>query len=304
MVATRDIHLEPLATGAGQRLWRARFQAMASPCEVLIDDASGVHAQRIAHIAAAKAWRVEQQWSRYRDGNIIHRINTAGGRAVAVDDETANMLDYAETLWHLSEGRFDITSGILRRAWHFDGSDHLPTAAAVRGLLGSVGWHRVQWQRPWLRMQKGMEVDFGGIGKEYAVDRTLRRIRTESTVPVLINFGGDIACDGPRASGAPWQVGLRHPRDSEEASAWLTLDGGGMATSGDAFRYLLRDGIRYGHVLDATTGWPVPGAPASVTVMAAHCTLAGMLATLALLQGDQAAAFLDAQRVSYRLQPQ
>lgn len=271
---------------------------------MLIDDASSEHAQRLAGIAATEAWRVERQWSRYREGNIIHRINTAEGRAIRVDEETGRMLDYAETLWHLSGGRFDITSGILRRAWHFDGSDRLPTAAAVGGLLDHVGWHRVQWHSPWLSMPKGMEVDFGGIGKEYAVDRTLRQMRTESSAPVLINYGGDIACDGPRASGEPWQVGLRNRHATDNAAARLTLDGGGMATSGDAFRYLLRDGVRYGHVLDATTGWPAPGAPASVTVMATHCTLAGMLATLALLHGEKAAAFLDAQAVAYRLEPQ
>lgn len=276
---------------------------MASPCEVLMDDVSGALAERIAHIAASEALRIERRWSRYREDNIIHRINTADGQAVRVDDETGHMLDYAQTLWRLSQGRFDITSGILRRAWHFDGSDHLPTAAAIARLLGHIGWNRVQWEHPWLRMPSGMEVDFGGIGKEYAVDRSLRLVRSVTTAPVLINFGGDIACDGPRATGAPWQVGLRHRSALHEASTCVMVEGGGVATSGDAFRYLLRDGVRYGHVLDATTGWPVPGAPASVTVMATHCTLAGMLATLALLQGENAAAFLDAQGVAYRLQP-
>ena len=276
---------------------------MASPCEVLIDDVSDRCARRIARIAAAEAYRVEQHWSRYRKDNIIHRINTADGQAVRVDEETGRMLDYAQTLWQLSQGRFDITSGILRRAWHFDGSDRLPTAAAIRSLLSQIGWDRVQWERPWLRMPSGMELDFGGIGKEYAVDRSLQQIRSASAAPVLINFGGDIVCDGPRASGAPWQVGLRHCKASDDACNGLELEGGGVATSGDAFRYVLHNGIRYGHVLDATTGWPVPGAPASVTVRAAHCTLAGMLATLALLQGEHAAAFLDAQKAVYRLQP-
>jgi len=275
---------------------------MASPCEVLIEGGPATHARNIAGVAAQEAWRVERKWSRYRDGNIIHRINTAAGQAVRVDAETADMLDYAQTLWRLSGGRFDITSGILRRAWHFDGSDRLPTQAAVSALLASVGWQRARWSRPTLALEAGMELDFGGIGKEYAVDQALRQVRALTSSPLLLNFGGDIACDGPRRSGAPWQIGTlgRHGHGNPGAS--LPLASGGMATSGDAHRYLLRDGVRYGHVLDATTGWPMPDAPASITVVASSCTLAGMLATLALLHGQAAETFLEAQGVHYAVE--
>ncbi|WP_420429467.1 FAD:protein FMN transferase [Algiphilus sp.] len=301
-MSATDLRLERVGGTQTGGFWRGHFQAMASPCEVLVDCASEVTARRLARIAFQEARRIESHWSRYRDGNIMHRINHAGGCAVRVDEETAGMLDYAQTLWQLSEGRFDISSGILRRAWRFDGSDRLPAPERVHALLEHVGWQRVRWEKPHLRMPRGMELDFGGIGKEYAVDRALRLIRHASSVPVLVNFGGDIVCDGPRANGAAWQVGLTDGVHNAALARSLSLDCGGMATSGDAFRYVMRDGRRYGHILDATTGWPVPGAPASVTVVAAHCTLAGMLSTLAILQGDKADRFLREQGVQYHLQ--
>ena len=87
---------------------------MASPCEILLDTGSKATAHGVAEAAAAEAWRIEDKFSRYRDDNIVHRINTSGGEPVEVDDETARLLDFASALHGLSEGRFDITSGALR----------------------------------------------------------------------------------------------------------------------------------------------------------------------------------------------
>jgi thiamine biosynthesis lipoprotein len=81
----------------------------------------------------------------------------------------------------------------------------------------------------------------------------------------------------------------------------LDLEHGALATSGDSRRYLLRAGVRYGHILHPRTGWPVPGAPRSVSVAASSCTEAGLLATMALLQGSRAQAFLDDEGVRYWL---
>ncbi len=274
---------------------------MASPCEVLIDGNDRKLAARVSRLVVDEAKRIEALWSRYLRGNIIDRINTANGAAVRVDEETADMLDYAARLWTLSDGRFDVTAGVLRRVWRFDGSDRLPTAEAVDAIRALIGWERVEWTRPRLRLAPGMELDFGGIGKEYAVDRALRRVRDVTDVPVLINFGGDLVCDRPRTSGGAWQLGIESI-GADAAIPQIALTQGGVATSGDARRYLLRDGVRYGHILDATTGWPVPDAPHAVTVTAKHCTLAGMLSTLAMLQGSDAEAFLNAQGVRYHVQ--
>jgi thiamine biosynthesis lipoprotein len=278
--------------------WLGTFQAMASPCEVHVAHADRALALTVVERAAHEAWRVEQKWSRYRPDNIVHRINTAAGEPVTVDEETARLIDYAAELTALSDAFFDITSGVLRKVWRFDGSDRLPTRSAVKRQVARVGWHRVHWQRPVLTMPPGMQVDFGGIGKEYAVDRA-----AAAAAPLvrdcLINFGGDLLALGPSAGGVPWAVGVEHVRGPGAPALRIEIARGGIATSGDARRFLEKDGKRYSHILDPHTGWPVEGAPRSVTVAADTCTQAGMLATFALLNGRDAEAFLARQGVRH-----
>lgn len=270
---------------------------MASPCELLLRGANERQARRALDAVAAEAWRIEDKYSRYRPDNLVAAINSEGGCDLEVDEETANLLDFAQTLYDLSEGRFDLTSGVLRRAWTFDGSDRLPAPADVNELLAHVGWHRVTWDRPRLRLPAGMQIDFGGIGKEYAVDRAASLVG--NAFPALVNFGGDLATAGPSAEPA-WQVGIETPdAGGRQAEKRIRLERGALATSGDARRYVLREGRRYGHILDPRTGWPVEGAPRSVTVAADTCTQAGMLATLAMLSGPGAEAFLDSSGVRY-----
>jgi thiamine biosynthesis lipoprotein len=116
--------------------------------------------------------------------------------------------------------------------------------------------------------------------------------------PFLINFGGDLRANRPPSHG-PWQVGIERPDTDREATLVLDLEHGALATSGDSRRYLLKDGIRYGHILDPRTGWPVAGAPRSVTVAASSCTEAGLLSTLALLHGARATEFLKGEGVRF-----
>lgn len=288
--------LEPLGAGA----WRGRFKAMASPCELLVEGADEAQARVLLEAAAAEALRIEAKFSRYRDDSVIAMLHRSRGEPVAVDDETALLLDYAAACHAMSDGLFDVTSGVLREAWRFDGSDRVPKADRVRVLVERIGWHKLHWQRPKIVLPPGMEIDLGGIGKEYAVDRVLALLRSQAALPMLVNFGGDLAVSGLRADGRAWQVGVERP-DAQQRSAVLRLDlsAGALATSGDARRYLLKDGVRYGHILDPRDGWPVRGAPRSVTVAAGRCTEAGTLATLAMLQGPRAEEWLAGQGVPH-----
>jgi len=278
--------------------WRASFQAMGSPCEVLCDGGTRNDAAALGAIAAKEAWRIEDKFSRYRSGNVVDRINTAAGAPVDVDDETARLVDFAALLWASSDGRFDITSGALRRAWTFDGGDTVPSADLVAAILADVGWHRAHWSAPTLTLPAGMQVDFGGIGKEYAVDRAVALVRERTAQPALVNFGGDLAVTGPPARRPAWHVGLESPRGpGVRPDRLVRLTTGALATSGDARRYVIRDGRRYGHILDPRTGWPVCDAPVAVTVAADTCVQAGMVCTLAMLEGGGAETFLEAQGV-------
>ena len=277
-----------------------KFQALGGPCEVLLDIPDLEVARRLIWLAAEEAWRIESKFSRYNASGDVYRINNANGQPVTLDDETSALLDFAHTCHLLSDGMFDITSGVLRRAWVFDGSDRLPPPEAVSALLAHIGWHRVSWNKPVLQMPPGMEIDLGGIGKEYAVDQAARHLDAAGIQAALVNFGGDVYALGPRANGEPWMIGIDDPRATGQACVrGIPLNHGGLATSGDARRFLLKDGRRYGHILNPKTGWPVQGAPRSVTVKADSCVDAGMLATLAMLKGPDAETFLKTEDVEH-----
>jgi len=285
--------------------WVGRFQAMASPCEILIDSDDQLLAAQLLQAAQDEALRIEHKFSRYRQDNITYQINQSHGQAVEVDEETASLLDYAQQCYELSDGVFDVTSGVLRQAWKFDGSDRIPTQQQIDTLLSNIGWPKISWQRPVIRVPAGMEIDLGGIGKEYAVDRTALLLEQIAPISILVNYGGDLMTTKARRNGQGWIVGVestamfKKKKNKTLTKTEFELLQGGIATSGDTRRYLLKNGIRYSHILDPRTGWPAKNAPHSVTVAAGTCTEAGILATLAMLQGKQAEAFLKAQEVRF-----
>jgi thiamine biosynthesis lipoprotein len=117
-----------------------------------------------------------------------------------------------------------------------------------------------------------------------------------------VNFGGDLCASGPRRTGGPWRVGVDDPERPGDAVLYrIDLPRGGLATSGNARRFVMYRGQRLGHILNPRTGWPVEGAPRSVTVVADTCVEAGSLSTLAYLQGPRAREFLEAQGVPFRI---
>jgi len=283
--------------------WAGQFSAMACPCEVLIFTDKKELADKVTQIVFNEAIRIEHKFSRYRKDNIIYKINNSSEKTVNVDNETADMLNFADQCYQLSNGKFDITSGILREAWKFDGSDNIPSQQQIDALKPKIGWDKVNWQRPDITLQPGMEIDLGGLGKEYAVNQASKLIQPLVEKGVLINFGGDIFTPGSMDQSQPWIIGIDDSQHTgSKTKGEIKLTRGGLATSGDARRFLLKDGVRYGHILNPVTGWPVVGAPASVTVIADTCIEAGMLSTFAMLEGERAEVFLKEQEVQYYCQ--
>lgn len=273
---------------------------MASPCEVLVEGDNRRRTQRLTEIAASEVRRIELKFSRYRDDSVLGRLHAAGGETFEVDAETAELIDFAARCYAISGGAFDATSGVLRRAWRFDGSDRVPGNEQVEALLPLVGWNRVCWRRPFVTLPVGMELDFGGFGKEYAADRAARLLlQAAPEIGCLVNLGGDLVLSRPRSDGQAWAVGIDDPASSASTAKVLDLRQGAICTSGDARRFLLKDGIRYGHILDPRTGRPVASAPRLVTVAGGNCTEAGLLATLAMLAGAAAEEFLAEQGVPH-----
>jgi thiamine biosynthesis lipoprotein len=280
-------------------LWAGQFHCMASPCEVLIECDSRAQASELSALAQQEALRIEQKFSRYRDDNIVHRINSGNGKPLHVDAETARLLDFAQHCYNLSDGYFDITSGILRRAWQFGPGARIPRQRDIDALLPLIGWDRVEWESPQLNLPAGMEIDFGGIGKEYAVDSVHKLLQGETDASFMVNFGGDCSASGPLADGAAWMTGIEDPHHPGDASAIIMLKIGALATSGDVFKFIAHSDKHYGHILNPRTGWPNLNSPLSVTIAAPTCTEAGILSTLAMLQGKQAEKFLARQGFKY-----
>ncbi len=263
-----------------------RFTAMASPCELRLYAATHSQADIAAKLAQDEVLRIERTYSRYREDSIVSRINAcAGTEPIAVDAETAALLNYAAAAYEQSDGLFDITSGVLRRAWDFK-SGQLPTEKNLKDLLPLVGWDKVQWlEGRILLTQPGMQLDFGGFGKEWAADTAARICKDQGISHGLVELGGDIHAIGPHPDGSPWLVGIRDPRNPESAITVIPLQQGGLASSGDYERYMLIDGKRYSHILNPKNGWPVMESFASVSVLAPLCLLAGTGATVAMLKG-------------------
>ena len=274
--------------------YRYAFKAMGSPCEMQLFADTQAKAKRVADAVIADVFRLEALYSRYHNDSFlsaINRVAATGGR-ITVDDETAGLLNYAATCYDQSDGLFDITSGILRRAWRFD-LGKLPDQAQVQELLGKVGWHKLRWATPVLEFQApGMEIDFGGVVKEYAVDRAAALCWEAGIRHGVVNLGGDIKVIGPRADGSPWRVGIRHPRHNEAVMQTILLREGALASSGDYERCIEVDGVRYGHVLNPKTGWPVHHL-AAVSVVGDFCVVAGSASTIAMLKEDSGPAWLE-----------
>ena len=273
---------------------------MASLADVQVCTDDAAQAERAFAAVEREVARIEAKYSRYRDDSVLSTINrAAGATAVAVDAETSALLDYADACWRRSGGLFDITSGVLRTVWDFR-KPIVPHQADIERALARIGWDRVSREGRTIALEHGMEIDFGGIGKEYAADRAMAVARDAGIRHGFVNLGGDIRVIGAQPDGRPWHVGIVHPRDPQAAIAQIAIADGGLATSGDYERFFERDGKRYCHVLNPKTGWPVEG-PQSVSVVAPLCTIAGSCATIAMLHGDEADEYLREQGLPYLL---
>ena len=266
-------------------LHRFTFRAMAAVNEVQIHCDDADFAAAAAARAIEEVQRIEAKFSRYRDDSVVASINSqAGGAPVPIDSETSALLGFADACFRQSGGSFDATSGVLRRAWRFDGH-HVPGEAELAPLLALVGWQRVGLTQDAVRLPlPGMELDFGGFGKEYAVDRAALALKEAGAQSAMVNLAGDLVILGPQPGDLPWRVGIRHPRREKELLASLPVSSGAIATSGDYERFIEVDGVRHCHVLDPRSGRAARGFQ-SVTVHAVSCLVAGSATTMAMLKG-------------------
>ncbi|HEY8157745.1 MAG TPA: FAD:protein FMN transferase [Methylobacter sp.] len=269
------------------------FTAMGTECCLYLYAADPDDAEAIASSAIREVLRIEARYSRYRTDSFLSQINRAAqhGATIEVDEETAGLLDYAFACHQKSAGLFDISAGILRQAWDFSVA-RLPEQAVIDRLLPCIGLDKIHWQSPYLSFPvPGMELDFGGIGKEYAADRAAAICASLGIEHGLVDLGGDIAVIGPLPNHEPWQIGIRDPRNPEAMIMTVQIERGALATSGDYERFIDIAGQRYCHLLNPKTGWPAHDL-SSVSVLADQCLVAGSMASIAMLKGPEGVDWL------------
>ncbi len=274
--------------------------AMGCPCELRFDtDVAGEF-----NIAAQRCYkeirRFESKYSRYRTDSVTASINrSAGCVPVPIDPDTAALLQYAAVCHEQSDGLFDITSGVFRRFWHRQRTT-LPQQNELDACIEKAGWDKVRCSDKHVYLPvEGMELDFGGVVKEYAADAAAVIAGKAGIRHGLVNLGGDIRIVGPQPDGRPWAVGIVHPLKTDSAIATVSLTEGALTTSGGYERFIQIGGKRYSHLIDPRTGWPVEGL-LSVSVAAAQAIVAGSIASIALLQRpDAGLAWLQRCGVPY-----
>jgi thiamine biosynthesis lipoprotein len=276
-----------------RQVFNFEFKAMGSPCSMQFFADSKLKAEAVYRLAVDRIAQLEQRYSRYREDSLITEINRHAGSGIRtpLDSETLALLQYADHCYRESKQLFDVTSGVLRRLWNTNQAE-LPSKNEIKAVLPLIGWKKVQWNQETIYLpHAGMELDFGGIVKEYAADSAAGLFLQHGINSGIIELGGDIRVIGPLPNGQGWPVAIRDPRQPDKHIAQLKLSSGALASSGDYERFQLIDGVRYSHLLNPKTGWPVTGLRA-VSIVAEHCVVAGSVATIAMLKANSGLRWL------------
>lgn len=264
------------------------FRALGTTCRIMVGGPAGP-----AHsfFSAALNWvaEFEAKYSRFLPDSLISQINqAAGGGWLALDPEAERLFGICHELNFLTRGIFDPTALPVIRLWNWkEPRATLPSDAEVAAARELVGWRLVQRAPGKIRLpQAGMNLDLGGMGKEFAVDQVVLLGQRSGFKGVLVDFGADVRVAGPPPDQRPaWHIGLENPEKPGTCWAGLAVRDAAVATSGDYIRKFEHNGQRYGHIVDPRTGRPVATGVRAVSVLAPSCTQAGMLSTAAFVLG-------------------
>jgi thiamine biosynthesis lipoprotein len=280
----------PDATTASLPLRKLTFPALGTQCEVQYaapdgDRQAGDFEQR----AVAWVTAFEAKYSRFRADSLLSAINSAAGRSwVPVDAEMEQMFKLCDTLHFMTQGILDPTSLPLIALWNWKAKmPAIPAPDRIAAARRLVGWPKVQRAPGKVFLpEAGMALDFGGFGKEYAVDMIAKLAAECGIANVLVDFGHDVRTLGTPPGRPAWHIGLEDPAQPGSAWASIALNGNrAIASSGDYIRRFVVEGRRYGHIVDPRTGWPVTNGCSQATVIAGTCLQAGVLSTTAFVLG-------------------
>lgn len=281
----------PPSPPADAPLRRRRWSALGTACEIqyVCDDERRSRAFETDALAWVETF--EARYSRFRPDSLVSRINdAAGGDWIDVDEEMDALLGFCASLHFITRGVLDITAAPLLRLWNYkSAAPRIPSSSEIAAALRLVGWEKIQREPGRMRLpERGMAIDFGGWGKEYAVDAVAALARSHGITRALVDFGHDIMAVGAAPGKPGWHIGLEDPdAPSGPCRGSLAALDVGVATSGDYLRGFTHEGRRYGHIVDPRSGRPVANGCRQVTVVAPTCLLAGALSTALFILGPE-----------------
>jgi thiamine biosynthesis lipoprotein len=240
-------------------------EAMGSTYSVVIYDEDRDRMETAAEKAFDEVRRLDGLLSNYKPDSAWSEVNEhAAERPVEVPQDLFDLLAACVEYSRKSEGAFDITVGPLMKVWGFyKGSGHLPKRGEVQTALASVGYKNILLDpktRTVRFARKGVEMDPGGIGKGYAVDRMIDVLKREKIRIALVSASGSsIYALGAPPGEAGWKIGIRDPKDEFKTVQDVVLKDESLSTSGNYEKFFEADGKIYAHIMDPRTGYPAPG---------------------------------------------
>jgi thiamine biosynthesis lipoprotein len=252
----------------------ASVDAMGSTYSAVLYGPESARLESAMDAAFEEVRRLDRMLSNYRRDSELSEVNRyAAERPVKVTPELFGLLSACLDYSRRSQGAFDISVGPLMKVWGFyRGSGRLPAKAEVARALQLVGYRKILLD-PETRTVRfalpGVELDPGGIGKGYAVDRMVAVLKEQGIASALISAGGSSIYGLGAPAGQPqgWEVKIRHPKDARKIVAQLYLHNQSLSTSGTYEKFFVAEGKTYSHIMDPRTGFPAPGM-LSVSVMA------------------------------------
>jgi len=278
------IPLDPDARGVR----KVAFRALGTDCYIQFrcEDAK----RALEFVAAALGWlsAFEAKFSRFKPDSLVSRINQAAGKEwVPVDAEMETMLDLADAMYRLTDGVMDASMLPLIKVWDWKVvHERLPSDEEIARAMSLSNWKDVKRKGGTVFLpREGMGLDFGGFGKEYAVDQVIAIAKKHGITDALVDLGRDIFAIGGNGVHPFWHVGIQDGIQTEKCVGGLAVSGFAVCASGDYARRFEHKGVRYGHILDRRTGWPVRHGLRAVTVIAPSCLLAGIYSTSVFVLG-------------------
>lgn len=263
--------------------------AMGSVFEITAVHEDEAVARAAMEQAYAEIERIEALISSWRPDSQTGAVNRAAGdHPVQVGPELFGLTHRALKISRLTNGAFDITIDAVIRIWDFSkGESPVPDPAILAEKRALVDYKSVQLsqtEQTIFLKKPGMRMGFGAIGKGFAANRAAAVMREAGVRGGVVNAGGDLFVFGLDGEGQPWRVSIAHPRDKSRRIADLELTDQAVVTSGDYERFFIHDGVRYSHIIDPRTGFPVRELT-SVTIICPDAEAADALATSVFVLG-------------------